>query len=218
MILAYIPEIQNEFGELRPGIVHRLDKDTSGVLAVAKNSFSLRRLGNQFKHKRVKRLYQALVVGRNIEPEGTVQSYLARSLSDRKKFASVRNERGQVLREEGLELASGKWAKTYYRVLQSKGYIHALELRLETGRTHQIRVHMSELGHAVWADPVYGKSVGSLVSTKEKAGLEKIKRLALHARSLSIFHPRTDVPLDFEVSWPEEVRAGLEELGISVFL
>jgi 23S rRNA pseudouridine1911/1915/1917 synthase len=139
-------------------------------------------------------------------------------VSDRKKFASLKNERGQVIREEGLDLPTGKWAKTHYRVLQSKNFIHAVELRLETGRTHQIRVHMSEQGHAVWGDLIYGKSVESLLSVKERQALAKIQRLALHARSLSIFHPRTDLPMDFQVPWPDEVREGLESLGFTSLL
>ncbi|MGE4130660.1 MAG: RluA family pseudouridine synthase [Bdellovibrionales bacterium] len=189
ILLHHAKDLAVGFGENRPGIVHRLDRDTSGVLVVAKNDFAHQFLAEKFKSKNVHRIYMALVGGRPSSPKGTVQSFLRRHSTDRKKFISSPNP-------------PGKWAITHYQVLQSKGSHSLISCRLETGRTHQIRVHMSSLGHPIEGDPIYGG--------KQKSAAP---RLMLHASELGFSHPRTREEMRFKTPWPELALEDLREKG-----
>lgn len=170
-------------GELRPGIVHRLDKDTSGVMVVAKSDFAHQALAHQFKGREVKKVYQALVDGNLTLQSGRIDLPIGRHPVHRKKMA---------IREDGRE------AVTNWRVLErfSQGFT-LVELGLETGRTHQIRVHMASLSHPVAGDPVYGRK-NSLYP-----GLG-ITRQCLHAHTLAFSHPRSGEKLEFVAPlWPD---------------
>ena len=191
--------------EQRPGIVHRIDKDTSGLLVVAKHDKAHENLAQQFKDKTTNRVYYALASGQVPRLNGTCQSYLARHSSDRKRYCSLR-ENNKVITtfEEGF--TDGKWAVTRYsKILQAKGFSY-LKLKLETGRTHQIRVHMSELGHPLVGDTAYG------YSHKELREL-KITRFYLHAAELGFNHPRTGEEKLFQVKWPAADQKFLTSLG-----
>lgn len=196
------PGFHMKFGETRPGIVHRLDKDTSGLLVVAKNDSAQHKLVEQFKSRCIHRRYQAIVIARQLAKKGTIQSFLARHPTDRKKYASVRNEKHQIIRDPKNPPSLGKWAVTHYEVVQSKGDLHRLRIKLETGRTHQIRVHLSELGAPILADPIYGKPS------------KDIPRLCLHAEELGFLHPRTGEQLEFHSTWPPDLAVPLARLGI----
>lgn len=166
-------------GVIRPGIVHRIDKDTSGLLIVAKNDFSHNLLARQIKEHSFTRKYQAVVVGNVRDDTGTVNAPIGRHPTDRKKMAvTLKNSRNAV---------------THYKVLgRYNGYTH-LELTLETGRTHQIRVHMAYIGHPVAGDPVYSG----------KKYLTKLNGQCLHAFYISFTHPRTNEILEFTAPLPD---------------
>lgn len=215
-LLGMDTEFEMQFGVNRPGIVHRLDKDTSGLLVVAKTSAAQEGLVAQFKARTVHRRYQALVMARGLPTNGTVQSYLARHPGDRKRFASLRDPSGRILREEGLDPATGKWARTHYRtVAKNSSGLSLIVLKLETGRTHQIRVHMTEAGAPIVADPIYHKSPAtSGYSNSEKEVLSRVPRLALHAFELGFKHPATGDELSFRTDWPDDLKTPLKELGL----
>ena len=174
-------------GELRPGIVHRLDKDTSGLLIVAKNDQAHIKMSEQIKNREVKKIYIALVKGIVKENEATIQMPIGRSQQDRKKMA-VRKD--------------GKEAVTHFKVL--KRYLHntLLELKIDTGRTHQIRVHMAQIGHPVVGDMVYSKG-------KNEFGVEG---QMLHAKSLEFMHPITGKKLILEAPLPKYFEEILQKL------
>jgi 23S rRNA pseudouridine1911/1915/1917 synthase len=181
--------------EERPGIVHRIDKETSGLLVVAKNDQAHDNLSIQFKNKTTHRIYYAIVEGRPRVGKGTIQTYLARHPNDRKRFSSVRtNNRIMTEFEEGFE--KGKWAVTHYQTLQSSQSKSLVRVQLETGRTHQIRVHMSEMGHSLIGDMTYGFSA-------KKAKELGITRFYLHAAELGFTHPKTKEPMKFLIDWPK---------------
>ncbi len=173
----------------RPGIVHRLDKDTSGLLVVAKDNFSHRALQSQFASRSLSKTYVALVKGRIEYEEGRVEQSLARDPKNRQKIA--------VSREE-----NARSAQTLYRVLKRFRYATLLEIKLITGRTHQIRVHMQHLGHPVVGDTLYGNEVSS--ASREP-------RLALHASKIEFLHPKTDKLMKFESPIPAEMKAMIEK-------
>ncbi|WP_413716054.1 RluA family pseudouridine synthase [Sphingobium sp. B8D3B] len=168
-------------GVARPGIVHRIDKDTSGLLVVAKTDQAHEGLARQFKDHSIDRRYLAIVQGRPAPPSGTVNQWIGRSDADRKKMAVQREGRG-------------KHAITHYRTLERLDRAALIECRLETGRTHQVRVHMAHLGHPLLGDPVYAR--GGI----HKALLAELgfRRQALHAARLGFIHPVTSQPLSFE--------------------
>ena len=183
-------------GVMRPGIVHRIDKDTSGLLVVAKNDFSHRALSEELGYHGIEREYHALVRGGFKEEAGTVDLPIGRPPVDRKKMAVIKN--GDRARE----------AVTHYEVLRAYGQISYLKLRLETGRTHQIRVHMSHLGHALLGDEVYA-------STKipfEKQHAPLFDGQILHAKRLSLTHPRTGERMTFECELPDNFKKLIEIL------
>ncbi len=175
-------------GELRPGIVHRIDKDTSGLLAVAKHDEAHRALSAQLEDHTMYRIYHALVTGGFADDEGTVDLPIGRHPVDRKKMAVIRDG-GRARR-----------AVTHYRVLARFGGITYLALRLETGRTHQIRVHMAALGHPLLGDTVYGG--GRTAFEKKHAPL--LHGQCLHAKELAFRHPRTGETVTFSTALPAD--------------
>lgn len=186
-LLGHCKDLQGMKEKIRPGIVHRLDKDTSGLLVVAKNDFTYRALAQQMKERKIEREYVALVHGFPPALQGTVELPIGRSARDRKKFAVV---------EEG----KGRRAVTHYRLLKKIGSAFALlSLELETGRTHQIRVHMAHLGCPVVGDPLYGPARSPYRNRGQ----------LLHARRLSFTHPVTGENLDLRVEPGEETGAFL---------
>jgi len=177
-------------GVARPGIVHRIDKDTSGLLVVAKTDVAHEGLAAQFARHSIDRRYLAITSGLPIPPAGTIDAPLARSSANRKKMAIVKQERG-------------KRAVTRYRIVQPLADAALVECRLETGRTHQIRVHMASIGHPLLGDPVYGRA--------KPAHREILKRLnfhrqALHAAALGFVHPVSKQDLSFESALPSDIQ------------
>ncbi len=189
-LLFHTKDLSMKFNEERPGIVHRIDKDTSGLLVVAKNDFSHEKLVKQFQERHVHRIYKAVIFGDFPVSTGRIESNLGRHPVDRKKFSS-----SEV----------GKWSATKYTVLKKAHGLSYLELKLETGRTHQIRVHMSESGHPLVGDTLYGaqKKIKSIQSTKIQVEIKNLNRFLLHAEQLGFKHPTTGETLHFERSWPE---------------
>ncbi|MDR2626413.1 MAG: RluA family pseudouridine synthase [Dysgonamonadaceae bacterium] len=189
----------------RLGLVHRIDKETSGLLLVAKNEEAKTHLGLQFFNKTTRRMYQALVWGVVKEEEGRVEGNIGRSLKDRQQFAVF---------PEGDR---GKPAVTHYRVLERLGYVTLLSCVLETGRTHQIRVHMKYIGHTVFNDSRYGGDEvlkgTRFAKYKQFVGncFEVCPRQALHAKTLGFIHPRTLQPMFFESELPEDMQALVEK-------
>lgn len=183
-------------GVMRPGIVHRIDKDTSGLLVVAKNDFAHTALSEELKYHGIEREYHALVKGGFGEDSGTIDLPIGRHPIDRKKMAVLKNSE------------SAREAVTHYEVLARYGNISYLKLMLETGRTHQIRVHMSYTGHPLLGDEVYGQS--KIPFEKRHASL--LSGQALHAKRLSLTHPRTNERMTFECELPENFKELLEIL------
>jgi 23S rRNA pseudouridine1911/1915/1917 synthase len=187
------PEIN---GGERPGIVHRLDKNTSGVMVVGKTENALSFLARQFFERTIKRNYSALVWGDFDNEEGTITGNIGRSFTDRKLMKVFPYEDG------------GKHAVTHYKVLKRFGYVTLVDCKLETGRTHQIRVHMQYIGHPLFGDYGYGgdKILKGTVYTKYKQFIENCFEImphqSLHARSLGFIHPTTKKELFFEVPLP----------------
>lgn len=184
-------------GVARPGIVHRIDKDTSGLLVVAKSDAAHEGLARQFADHSIERAYLAITAGVPSPLAGTVRGNIGRSDSNRKKMALVGDSRG-------------KHAVTHYRVLEALGDAALVECRLETGRTHQVRVHLASIGHALLGDPVYGRTPSRLRATLHKLGFQ---RQALHAAVLGFIHPISGTALRFERPAPLDMRELLRELG-----
>ena len=198
--------VDSEAMDERMGIlVHRIDKDTSGLLAVAKNDEAQLRLARQFFDHSIERRYNAVVWGDLREDEGTVEGYIGRDPGDRLRFKVVADE------------DHGKRAVTHWRVLERFGFVTLVECRLETGRTHQIRVHMSSLGHPIFNDERYGGSEirkGTIYAKYRqfiRNCFEICPRQALHARTLGFTHPRTGDWLQFDSELPEDMTALLDK-------
>lgn len=189
----------------RPGIVHRLDKDTSGLMVIAKNMAAITTLAKQFADRTVKREYWAVVWGVVGSDEGEIEGNIARDPSDRKKFAVSRRH--------------GKYALTRFRVVQRFEFATLLALRLATGRTHQIRVHCAHIGHPLFGDSTYGGAQVVYPGTGPKHRqrianlLAMIPRQALHARTLGFVHPRTGELMEFGSKLPEDMARLVEKLG-----
>ncbi len=184
-------------GVARPGIVHRIDKDTSGLLVVAKSDAAHDGLARQFADHSIVRRYLAVCAGHPNPSAGTISGRLGRSDRDRKKMA--------VLAEGATR---GKHAVTHYETIRRLGHATLLECRLETGRTHQVRVHCASIGHPLLGDPVYGRTPKSLRTLLD--GLE-FRRQALHAARLGFLHPISGESLDFRAELPPDMRELIDE-------
>jgi 23S rRNA pseudouridine1911/1915/1917 synthase len=185
-------------GVARPGIVHRIDKDTSGLLVVAKTDVAHEGLAAQFARHSIDRRYQAVVAGRPNPSEGKVDAPLARSAANRQKMAIVADGRG-------------KRAVTRYRLIRPLQGAALVECRLETGRTHQVRVHMSSIGHPLLGDPVYGRTRGEPRELLKRLSFE---RQALHAAELGFIHPVTGAALSFKSAVPSDMQELLSALAL----
>ena len=175
-------------GVNRPGIVHRIDKDTTGLLLICKNDLSHQSLAKQLEEHSITRKYHALVFGKIKEDEGCISAPIGRDEKDRKKQA--------------ISYKHGKEAITHYKVLERFLDSTLVECQLETGRTHQIRVHMKSIGHPLLGDPVYGL----------KNRKDGISGQALHAMVLGFIHPRSNEYMEFSVAYPEDFQTLLEKL------
>ena len=175
-------------GVLRPGIVHRIDKDTSGLILVCKNDFSHKALAKQLEEHSITRRYHAICSGRLKEEQGIVSAPIGRDEKNRK--------------QQAINYKHGKEAITHYRLLENLQNASLLECRLETGRTHQIRVHMKSIGHPLLGDPLYGP----------KKNLYAIKGQALHAMVLGFVHPRSEEYMEFSADYPEDFQKLLNKL------
>jgi 23S rRNA pseudouridine1911/1915/1917 synthase len=171
--------LSNIGGEKRPGIIHRLDKDTAGVMVIAKNNSSHLNIAKQFAQRKIKKIYETILKGRLTPPEGTIDRPIARNTRHRKKFTVAE---------------TGRQSVTGYRVIDSKNDSSWVEFRPITGRTHQLRVHALSLGHPIVGDPIYSRKSNS------------VPFLALVARSLSFHHPKTDKLLKFTAAYPAHFR------------
>ncbi|MFC2087534.1 RluA family pseudouridine synthase [Bacteroidota bacterium] len=186
-------------GDLRPGLVHRIDKNTSGILVIAKSEIALNKLAKQFFDRTISRTYHAIIWGDMEKNEGTIEGNIGRSMKDRLKMTVF---------PEGEH---GKHAITHYKVLERLGYVNLIECRLETGRTHQIRVHLEFIGHPVFNDERYGgnRIVKGTTFTKYKQFIDNcfkiMPRHALHASSLGFIHPSTGEKLYFESEIPKDM-------------
>jgi 23S rRNA pseudouridine1911/1915/1917 synthase len=189
-------------GELRPGIVHRIDKDTSGLLVAAKTEQAHAALAEQFAAHTIERVYDAIVWGVPAPKAGKIAGQIARSPTDRKKMA--------------VTTRGGKYAETHYRVVETLGGAAAwVQCRLKTGRTHQIRVHMAGIGHPLIGDPVYGRNENrhlKRLSETARAAVKQFHRQALHARTLGFAHPASGKPVSFERAPPADFAALLSAL------
>jgi 23S rRNA pseudouridine1911/1915/1917 synthase len=194
-LLAHCRDLRGIGGELRPGIVHRLDKDTSGLLVVAKDDATMAALGADFKVHRVKRVYDALAVGRPPRSEGRIETLHGRDPRDRKKFT--------------VKVRVGRRAVTDWRLVEPLGGASRMEAELHTGRTHQVRVHFAALGCPLLGDATYGR-------TPRDPALREIAttlgRQALHARTLGFTHPATGQWLQLHAEAPEDFRRALAAL------
>ncbi len=190
---------------IRPGLVHRIDKNTSGILVIAKNEFAMTFLAKQFFDHSIERSYHALVWGNMEQDEGTITGFIGRSTRDRKVFQLYE------------DAEKGRWSITHYRVLQRFHYVTLIECRLETGRTHQIRVHLKSIGHPIFSDSTYGGdyAVKGTSFTRYKQFVENcfklMPRQGLHAKSLGFIHPKTKEFVFFNSELPEDFASVLEK-------
>ncbi|HVU51052.1 MAG TPA: RluA family pseudouridine synthase [Polyangia bacterium] len=194
-LLAHCKDLRGIGGELRPGIVHRIDKDTSGLLVVAKDDATMNALAAAFKAHAIERVYDAFVVGKPPGPGGRIDTLYGRDPKDRKRFSS--------------RVRTGKRAVTNWKLVERWAGAARVEARLETGRTHQVRVHMAALGCPLLGDRTYGRTPRepALRSIAEALG-----RQALHARTLGFVHPATKEPMSFTSELPADMRAALAAL------
>lgn len=181
-------------GILRPGIVHRLDKDTSGAIVAAKTDAAHQSLAKQFKGHTVIKKYIAIVWGIVKDDAGTIDLPIGRHVSDRKKMSAA--------------VKKGRTAVTHYKVLKRFSHFTLLEIKLETGRTHQIRVHLSAIHHPVVGDPVYGrKTIPSFLSANIRSAVHGLKRQALHSSLLGFMHPETGNYMEFNSPLAQDMDA-----------
>ena len=209
-LIHHCQDLSGIGGIMRPGIVHRIDKDTSGVLVIAKTDDAHLHLSNQFKQHSVKRQYQCLVWGVPEKEHGVVNAALGRHPVRRKDMSIVENDNPE---ESGRE--KGKSAVTHWRVLRRFEFSALLACRLETGRTHQIRVHLTSIGHPLIGDPQYGKSPLkqlSGISTELSQTLTNFKRQALHAEILGFEHPVSGEWLEFKAPFPDDYKILLKAI------
>jgi 23S rRNA pseudouridine1911/1915/1917 synthase len=194
-LLAHCRDLRGIGGELRPGIVHRIDKDTSGLLVVAKDDVTMNALGADFKVHRIRRVYDVLVVGRPPRASGKIDTLHGRDPHDRKKFS--------------IKVKTGKRAVTNWRLIEDFGKAARMEAELETGRTHQVRVHFAAMGCPLLGDATYGRPPRDEVVR----GIGKaLGRQALHARTLGFHHPHTGKWIELECPPPADFAAALSAL------
>jgi 23S rRNA pseudouridine1911/1915/1917 synthase len=192
-------------GEIRPGLVHRIDKDTSGLLVIAKTELAMTHLAKQFYDHSIERTYYALVWGQLKSEKGFIEGHIGRSQKDRKVMAVY---------PDGSQ---GKEAKTHYEVMEDLRYVSWLKLNLETGRSHQIRAHMKYIGHPLFNDATYGgdkilrQSQGAQYEKFIKNCFNLIPRQALHAKSLGFIHPKTKQFMQFSCDLPADLGAVLDK-------
>lgn len=197
-----LPKLPGNDG--RPGLVHRIDKDTSGLLVIAKNEWAMTYLAKQFFDHSITRKYWALVWG-DLSEDGTVTGFIGRSARDRKVMAVYDDS------------DKGKWSVTHYRILERFHYVTLIECQLETGRTHQIRAHMQSIGHPLFNDAVYGgdRILKGTTFSKFKKFVENcftlLPRQALHAKNLGFKHPVSKQRIEFDSELPEDFGACLEK-------
>ncbi|MCL2566694.1 MAG: RluA family pseudouridine synthase [Alphaproteobacteria bacterium] len=204
LLFKYKDSLSSMNGEVRPGIVHRLDKDTSGVLVIAKDDNTHAILAKQFEEHSIDRCYRALVWGRFAKSVGSIESYISRSPHNRLKMAIS---------------SKGKFAKTDYEVLDSyNGAVSLVKLTLHTGRTHQIRVHLSSQGHSVVADALYGSNYMKYLNKLDgdiQTLIKNLSRQALHAYKLGFNHPQTQEYILIEKEEPQELLELYHKLGFT---
>ena len=192
-------------GDLRPGLVHRIDKNTTGLLMIAKNEMAKNKLAKQFFDRTTKRRYKAIVWGNLPDDEGTITGHVGRDLKDRKRMTVFPDE------------SFGKHAVTHYKVIEKFDYVNLVECRLETGRTHQIRVHFKYIGHPLFNDDQYGgdQILKGTTFTKYKQFInncfEILPRQALHAQSLGFIHPSTNKEMSFTSELPDDMQKVIEK-------
>jgi 23S rRNA pseudouridine1911/1915/1917 synthase len=192
-LLHHCKDLTGIGGEIRPGIVHRLDKDTSGVMVIAKNEASMAELSRQFKEREISKDYLTIVWGVPYGKRGTIETTIGRHPVHRKKMAAnVRN---------------GREAVSHFEVIEALGEAALVRVKIETGRTHQIRVHMAHIKHPVLGDTVYGRGRASAI----KAG-----RQMLHAARLALNHPKTGKPMTFEAPLPDDMQELLRSLRTAI--
>ncbi len=198
----HLPEMPGNDG--RPGLVHRIDKDTSGLLVIAKTEKAMASLAKQFFDHSIERTYQAIVWGVPVPPEGTINVNVGRSLKDRRVTTAF------------PEADFGRTAITHYRLLQDYRYVSLIECKLETGRTHQIRAHMKFIGHPIFNDGTYGGNevLKGTVFSKYKQFVDNcfkiIPRQALHAKTLGFIHPATNKFIQFDSELPADFKEVME--------
>lgn len=203
--LAFRFQTSLTVNDKRPWLVHRIDKNTSGLLVVAKDDITLNGLAKQFKDHTTRRTYNALVWGNLDEPTGTISTFIGRDQYDRKRFTVHETEE------------NAKWAVTHYKVLRDYHYATFLECNLETGRTHQIRVHFKHLGHPLFNDEKYGgnKILKGVVFSRYKQFIDNcfhiMPRHALHAKSIGFKHPITGEEMDFHSDLPPDFATVIEK-------
>lgn len=196
--------VKEDLSEAYPGLVHRIDKDTTGLLLIAKSEIALNKLAKQFHYRTIERRYRAIVWGDLENEEGTIIGYVGRSPQNRKVMTVF---------PDGDK---GKYAVTHYKVIERLGYVTYIECKLDTGRTHQIRIHMKYLGHPLFGDKTYGgdKVVKGTTFSKYKQFVENcfeiLPRQALHAKSLGFEHPATGKWMQFESELPADMEKILE--------
>ncbi len=190
-LLHHCPDLGGIGGEVRPGIVHRLDRDTSGLLIVAKSQRAHRRLVEQFKERTITKDYMAIVYGRPEPDKGVIRTLIGRSASNRQKMTTQTDH--------------GRTAVSRYEVVASNGRLSLVRVRIETGRTHQIRVHMTHIGHPIVGDLVYG-------ARKKESSTIGANRQMLHAERIAFVHPVTSQDLEFTAPLPDDMRHLLREL------
>ena len=203
-LLSHCTDLSGIGGVERPGIVHRLDKDTSGILVVAKTDVVHRKLSAQFERHSITRQYHAVVCGTPAEARGTIDARIARSRRDRRRMTTVENH--------------GRHAVTHYEILETYPKFALVQLTLETGRLHQIRVHLQHIGHPVAGDAIYGgeqRAINDADTGALKQALAQLKRQALHARLLGFEHPATGESLTFSALMPIDMQQVVDALQMN---
>lgn len=203
-MMYHFENLPDKNGTERPGLIHRIDKNTTGLMVMAKTEEAMTHLGKQFFDRSIERRYAALVWG-DVEESGTITGNLGRSLQDRKLMTVFADE------------TQGKHAVTHYNLIETFGYVSLVECKLETGRTHQIRAHMKYIGHPLFSDPEYGgdRILKGTTFSKYKQFIENcfniLPRQALHAKSLGFEHPETGKWMQFEIDLPEDMKTVIEK-------